>query len=46
MIEECGNDAKKMYRAVNNLNQQRWRGYITEGEEDKVVANKFMDFFK
>ena len=45
MIEECGNDAKKMYRAVNYLTNKDGKAILPKGEEDKVVANKFMDFF-
>ena len=46
MIEECGNDAKKMYRVVNCLTNRDGEVILPEWEEDKVVANKFMDFFK
>ena len=46
MIEECGNDAKKMYRAVNHLTNKDGEVILPKGEEDKVVANKIMDFFK
>ena len=46
MIEEGGNDAKKMYRVVNCLTNGDGEVILPEGEEDKVVANKFTDFFK
>ena len=46
MIEECGNDAKRMYRVVNCLTKKDGEAILPEGEEGKVVANKFMDFFK
>ena len=44
MIEECGNDAKKMYRVVNCLTNGDGEVMLPDQEEDKVVANKFMDF--
>ena len=46
MIEECGNDVKKMYRVVNCLTNRDGEVILPEGEEDKVVANTFMDFFR
>ena len=46
MIEECGNDAKKMYTVVDYLTNRDEEVILPEREEDKVVANTFMDFFK
>ena len=46
MIEECGNDAKEMYRAVNHLTNKDGEVILPKGEKDKVVANKFMDIFQ
>ena len=46
MIEEYGNDAKRMYRVVNHLTNRDGEVILLEGEEDKVVTNKFMDCFK
>ena len=43
MIEECGNDVKKMYRVVKHLTNRDGEVILPEGEEDKFVANKFMD---
>ena len=39
MIEECGNNARKMYRIVNHLTNKDGEVILPEGEEDKVVAN-------
>ena len=44
MIEECGNDVKKMYRVINHLTNRDREVILPEGEEDKVVAKMFMDF--
>ena len=46
MIEECGRDAKKLYSTVNLLTNKDGQVILPKEEEDKVLANKFMDFFK
>ena len=46
MIEECGNEAKKMFRALNCLTNKDGEVILPKGEEDTIVANKFVDFYK
>ena len=46
MIEECGCDAKNPYSAVNPLTNKDREVLLPKEEEDKVMANMFMDLFK
>ena len=46
IIEECGTDANKLYSAVNLLINKDGEVILPNEEEGKVIANKFMDFFK
>ena len=46
MIEERGCDAKKLYSAVILLTNKDREVILPKEEEDKVIANKFMAFFK
>ena len=45
MIEECGHDAKKLYSAANLLTNRDRGVILAKDEEDRIIANKFMDFF-
>ena len=44
MIEECGHDAKKLYSAVNLLTNKDREVILPKEEENKIIANRFMDF--
>ena len=46
MIEEHGHDAKKLYSVVNLLTNKDREVILAKEEEDKIIANKFMDIFK